>query len=227
VSLFIFHSRIFFLVAITFFMGSLSLGQNIPKGLATQAPPSSAPGPQGVPLSSLSPAAAAYLRQRLAPQKPQIPAVPTGPQIPVKMYYGPPAPATGAEVPDNPHVPPSDLLSGIIEDYTYNPANRRDPFLPYESINSDGSVLGPLFPLQKFDVDQLKLIGIIWDVKSPKAMILDPTGKGYVVKANERVGRHSGYIAKIRENEIVIVEMFKGSNGVSSYVTKFLRLSNE
>ena len=187
------------LLKIFLVMASTGWGQNIPKVLPQVSGP-----------------AAPRAEPRVAPVFPAVPQVP-------KADYGP----SSSAVSENQNMKPSDLLSGIIEDYTYNPANRRDPFLPYGSTDTDGNVLGPLFPLQKFDVDQLKLIGIIWDVKDPKAMILDPSGKGYVVKANERVGRHSGYIAKIRENEIVIVEMFKGSNGVSSYVTKFLRLSSE
>jgi type IV pilus assembly protein PilP len=120
----------------------------------------------------------------------------------------------------------TDLLSGIIEDYTYVPAHKRDPFTPYEAANSGGTMIGPEFPLQRFDVDQLKLVGIIWDVRHPKAMILDPQGAGYVVKLNERIGRNSGFVARIRESEVIIVEKYKGSDGVISSVTKLMKLSN-
>ncbi len=116
-------------------------------------------------------------------------------------------------------------LSGIIEDYTYDPRGKRDPFLPFERPPSSSVLLGPLWPLQRFDLDQLKLVGIIWDVKSPKAMILDPSGKGYVVKVNERIGRNNGYIARIREGEIIIVESVTGVDGKLNYTTKLMKLS--
>jgi type IV pilus assembly protein PilP len=119
-----------------------------------------------------------------------------------------------------------DLLSGIIEDYTYIPGNKRDPFLPYETVNMSGVMVGPVFPLQKFEIDQLKLIGIIWDVKNPKAMLLDPQGVGYVVKVNERIGRNNGYIARIRESEVVIIEKLKSNDGTIGYVTKLMKLAN-
>jgi type IV pilus assembly protein PilP len=116
-----------------------------------------------------------------------------------------------------------ELLSGIIEDYTYNPAGKRDPFTPIEKSNGS-AMAGPIWPLQRYDLEQLKLVGIIWEVKIPKAMIMDPTGHGYVVTVNERIGRNNGYIARIREGEIVVVENIIGSDGKSAYVTKLMKL---
>jgi len=120
-----------------------------------------------------------------------------------------------------------DLLQGIIEDYTYISEGKRDPFLPLSGINDSGTTIGPMFPLQRFDLDQLKLVGIIWDVKNPKAMIMDPNGKSYVVKANERIGRTSGYVARIREGELVIVESFTGNDGKVTYQTRLVKLVTE
>jgi type IV pilus assembly protein PilP len=117
-----------------------------------------------------------------------------------------------------------DLLVGIIEDYNYNPAGKRDPFTPFERSNNS-TTMGPIWPLQKYDLEQLKLVGVIWEVKTPKAMILDPSGHGYVVTVNERIGRNNGYIARIREGEIVVVENILGSDGKASYVTKLMKLN--
>lgn len=114
-------------------------------------------------------------------------------------------------------------LSGIIEDYNYNADGKRDPFVPVENPGS-GFAAGPIFPLQGYDLDQLKLVGIIWDVRYPKAMVLDPTGKGYVVKVGDRIGRNNGRIARVRESELVVVESFKDQSGKVSYQTKILRL---
>jgi type IV pilus assembly protein PilP len=116
-----------------------------------------------------------------------------------------------------------DLLVGIIEDYNYNPNGKRDPFTPFEK-DTNTTTIGPIWPLQKYDLEQLRLVGVIWEVKIPKAMILDPTGKGYVVTVNERIGRNNGYIARIREGEIVVVENISGADGKSNYVTKLMKL---
>jgi type IV pilus assembly protein PilP len=116
-----------------------------------------------------------------------------------------------------------DLLIGIIEDYNYTASGKRDPFTPFERASSTAP-MGPIWPLQKYDLEQLKLVGVIWEVKVPKAMILDPSGHGYVVTINERVGRNNGYIARIREGEIVVVENILGVDGKSSYVTKIMKL---
>jgi type IV pilus assembly protein PilP len=118
-------------------------------------------------------------------------------------------------------------LSSVIEDYDYNPEGKRDPFVAVENPGTTGIMTGPIFPLQGYDLDQLKLVGIIWDVRYPKAMLLDPTGKGYVVKVSDRVGRNNGRIARIRESEIVVVESFKDAKGKVSYQTKVLRLQVE
>ncbi len=120
-----------------------------------------------------------------------------------------------------------DLLAGIIEDYFYSPSGKRDPFLPTEVIGNIGTVAGPIFPLENYDLSQLKLVGIIWEVRAPKAMLLDPSGKGYVVKVGDRVGRHNGHVAKIRESEIVIVENDEGPDGKITHQTKTLRLQVE
>jgi type IV pilus assembly protein PilP len=118
-------------------------------------------------------------------------------------------------------------LADIIEDYNYSPRDKRDPFQPFEHPKGAGGIVGPLWPLQGFDLDQLHLVGIIWDVRNPKAMITDPTGKGYVVRVNERIGRNNGYIARIREGEIVVVESITNLEGKLNYTTKILKLQSE
>ena len=208
-----------------------AIAQNLPVKIPGQEAALSAPvAPQRAPVPPPAP----------APAPVQAPAVAAALVSPVPSTASSASKLPLPEIPTKP-VPtstssktiglsPQDILAGIIEDYTYNPASKRDPFLPYESIapvGDGGSMLGPLFPLQRFDIDQLKLVGVIWDVKNPKAMILDPSGTGYVVRVNERIGRNSGYIARIRESELVIVETFKGSDGNVSYTTKLMKLANQ
>lgn len=159
------------------------------------------------------------LTQNVAAQEPLKPAAP--PQgAPVTAQS--PAPTTASS-----NDKTFSSLADIIEDYTYDPANKRDPFMPFERPVASSVALGPLWPLQRFGLDQLRLVGVIWDVSNPKAMILDPAGKGYIVKVNERIGRNNGYIARIREGEIVVVESVTGVDGKLNYQTKLLKLQKE
>lgn len=100
------------------------------------------------------------------------------------------------------------FLQGLMDPFDYDPRGRKDPFAQpvLDRPVAPGSPHGPLLPLQRFDISKLKLIGIIWDVKRPRAMINDPEGKMHVVGPNTKIGIRNGYIAVIREGEIVIVE---------------------
>jgi type IV pilus assembly protein PilP len=69
----------------------------------------------------------------------------------------------------------------------------RDPFRPYakkfaeeakRSVRSQREVL-----LAEFSVDDLKLIGIVTRLEPARAMLVDPSGKGHVVRRGDFVGR--------------------------------------
>ncbi|MES2963593.1 MAG: pilus assembly protein PilP [Bdellovibrionota bacterium] len=126
----------------------------------------------------------------------------------------PPPPPPPSEVPQE---MPSDIgtlegdevsFGSLMEAFDYSPRGRRDPFvqpIPDKPVEQ-GPLHGPLLALQKFDLAQLRLVGIIWDVRKPQAMIKDPSGSTHLVGTNTRIGPRNGYIAVIREGEIVVVE---------------------
>lgn len=96
-------------------------------------------------------------------------------------------------------------------EYQYDP-KKRDPFISLRQVKvTDISeinqvFLGPHLPLERFAVDQFKLIGVIWDTDEPRALIMDPNNKSHIVKKNDRIGPHKGYLAEIREGEVIIAE---------------------
>jgi Tfp pilus assembly protein PilP len=99
-------------------------------------------------------------------------------------------------------------LQGLWREYKYDSRGKRNPFVPV-STRKPAAVEkqnAPLLPLQHFDLAELHLVGIIWDVRKPKAMLRDPVGKTHIVGPNTKVGLRNGYIAVIREGEIVVVE---------------------
>jgi Tfp pilus assembly protein PilP len=129
---------------------------------------------------------------------------------------------------------PSDLPAPIQVDpeikmvnseYIYDPSGRRDPFKPFIQFRKEDFAPSnlprsemenaPLFaPVQAgpdsiegYAVDNLKLVGIIWNVSDPKAMFEAPTKKVFLVHKQSRIGKNNGYVAAIREGEIVVVEI--------------------
>ncbi len=119
----------------------------------------------------------------------------------------------------------NDPLTGLLDPFEYQARGRRDPFTrpTVDKPVAEGSYHGPFLPLQRFNLTDLKLTAIIWDVSRPKAMIIDPDQKVHIVGPNTKIGKNNGYIAAIREGEIVVVEtMEEEGNLVSS--TKILRI---
>ena len=63
-----------------------------------------------------------------------------------------------------------------------------------------------LTPLEKIDIGQLTLTGLIQAESGSRAILVDASGKGYVVKEGTYVGLNSGTVEKIESDRIVIVE---------------------
>lgn len=114
-------------------------------------------------------------------------------------------------------------LEGFLEPFFYDVNNRRDPFQAYAEFTMDETPSRALSPAQRFELEQLKLIGIMWDVKDPKAMFLDPKEEVMILGRDESIGNHNGYIASIREGEVVVVEAIR-KRGDVIYRTRVLRI---
>lgn len=118
------------------------------------------------------------------------------------------------------------------EGYQYEPTGRRDPFKPFgESQSTKAPVTQaepeeqvPKEPLEMYEVLQYKLVGIIWNVTDPKAMVRDPSGKLHMVKKETKIGRNNGFVAAIREGEVIVVEPTVAEGGLQSAVTHVLNL---
>ena len=70
----------------------------------------------------------------------------------------------------------------------------RDPFRSYARKFADEGGQGPVGSqrevlLKEFAVDELKLIGIVTRVTPARAMLVDPTGRGHVVRRGQFIGR--------------------------------------
>lgn len=151
----------------------------------------------------------------------------------------PPPPPPPPSAPGIAPAPPPPSIAGIgaglsseiesfLEPYIYDPKGRRDPFKPYaESAPlEEGEMAGPLLPLQQYDLEQLRLVGILWNIADPKAMFIDPKNQVHVVRRDERLGKKNGYVAVIREGEVVVVEAVN-VNGDLMYSTRVLKIRSK
>ncbi|MCB9026156.1 MAG: pilus assembly protein PilP [Bdellovibrionaceae bacterium] len=165
------------------------------------------------------------------------PPPPTDPVVETEPSASEPEPISeesAPPVPTNVQIEKKEIISDDIETlmapYNYDTGNRRDPFREFRidvgsEITEDGVFVGPLRPLQRFDLDKIIPVAIIWDVESPKAMFVDPTSKVHILGKDERIGRNNGYIATIREGEIVVIETVK-RRGQLSFKTSILKIGS-
>lgn len=85
----------------------------------------------------------------------------------------------------------------------------RDPFRP--ATLRKKMVARPrenLSPLERFELNQLRIVGIVWDMKEPRAMVEDTAGLGYTIKVGAPIGANDGVVKAIHRNEIIIEEFY-------------------
>ncbi|MDH3238723.1 MAG: pilus assembly protein PilP [Deltaproteobacteria bacterium] len=97
----------------------------------------------------------------------------------------------------------------------YNPAGKRDPFVAFLKVERKESrpVIGSLPPLQRYELGELRFVGVIWSPKVTRALVEDTEGKGYTVSVGTRIGRSEGVVIRITEKEIVVREEFRDYAG--------------
>jgi type IV pilus assembly protein PilP len=90
-----------------------------------------------------------------------------------------------------------------------SPAARRDPFRPFTlSTRTHGRSRETLSPLERYELGQLRLVGVVWHVKEPSAMIEDSAGLGYVVKVGTPIGPNDGKVKAIQPDQIIVEETY-------------------
>ena len=110
--------------------------------------------------------------------------------------------------------------------YFYDPIGRRDPFLsPFHVTPEQDVVNEAKTPLQRFPLEQLKLVGVIWEASQPKALIEDRDGLGYIVEAGTLIGANGGVIRTIEPGRVVIEEYETDFSGKRLTRQRALRLA--
>ncbi len=107
-----------------------------------------------------------------------------------------------------PAVRPAAATAAEAPEYHYDPTDKVDPFRSYARRQVTLDPEANSSPLEKFDLSQLSVMGIIWGVEEPRALIKDPTGKGYIVRAGTPIGKNKGRILRIEDNKVVVKETY-------------------
>lgn len=130
-------------------------------------------------------------------------------------------PQAGTSV--SPSSPSAQPITRAVTDVATNPFTKsaedvvlfrpvRDPFRSaYERIRSKRE--GEVHPLQRYNIQQLRLVGIIWGIPRPVALVTTPDGREYQVSEGTPVGTGDGKIVAILHDRIVIVERYYDYRG--------------
>lgn len=91
---------------------------------------------------------------------------------------------------------------------------QRNPFKTFIVKSTDRPpVVTPKTPLQRYELEQLKLVAIIWGINSSIATLEAPDGKGYQIKKGDLVGSRDGRVKRIEKDRVIVEERFTEASG--------------
>ena len=105
--------------------------------------------------------------------------------------------------------------------YVYAAQGRRDPFVPITGKRvasfSDN-------PLESFDLLQFQLKGLIVGMGEPKAVVIAPDGKSYILKKGLRIGKSKGVIRDINRDRILVEERYQDLSGTVRIIIQEIKV---
>jgi len=131
---------------------------------------------------------------------------------------------------------PSELAAVSLDKPKEEEIKKIDPFAPLfkEEVASkpEEAVVAksetkrriPLTPLEKIDLSQLKLVGIVRAQSGEKALVEEASGKGYIVTKGTYIGLNAGRVLQILGDGIVIEEEIEDALGKVTIVRTELKL---
>jgi type IV pilus assembly protein PilP len=97
-------------------------------------------------------------------------------------------------------------LPAKLEPY-YDPTGKPDPFQP--PVLEQTQQTKQLLPLEQFEVSEFQLVTTVTGPGEKKAMVQDPSGKGYLIKVGTPIGKKQGRVTAIADRQIQIEEKIK------------------
>jgi len=86
---------------------------------------------------------------------------------------------------------------------------RRDPFRPFTlDLRPKETTEEFLTPLQRYELPQLQVVGVLLDLEPPRAMVQDSSGMGFIVTPGTLIGRRRGVVTDIQPRQVVVEETY-------------------
>jgi len=115
----------------------------------------------------------------------------------------------------------------------YNPIGKIDPFAPL--LKGTPTIAAaikikekkrrmPLTPLEKVDLSQLTLKGIIQASNGSRAIVTEASGKGYVIRVGTFIGTQSGRVNEILKDRVIVEEEVENVLGKVTLRNRELKL---
>ena len=139
------------------------------------------------------------------------------------------------------HAAPSDKLIAATSNVTskrrtatipkaYDAKGKIDPFEPLfreKPVSAKKKNIKkriPRTPLERIDLSQLKLVGIILASSGNRALVEESSGKGYVIKKGTYIGVNSGKVVNIKKEKVVVEEEFEDLFGKTKLRQREIKL---
>jgi len=113
----------------------------------------------------------------------------------------------------------------------YDPSGKIDPFEPLFKEETVVAAAQPRLkkriprtPLERIDLSQLKLVGIIMAASGNRALVEESSGKGYVIKEGTYIGTNGGKIVSIQKETVTVEEELEDVYGKLTIRKKELKL---
>jgi type IV pilus assembly protein PilP len=94
--------------------------------------------------------------------------------------------------------------------YSYSPLGKRDPFRSFIELKVETT---EVCCTQKFEIDQYHLVGIVWGVDRPRALVEDPERVGWVIEIGSYLGKNWGKVTGITSSEVIVTEEYQTIDG--------------
>ncbi len=92
--------------------------------------------------------------------------------------------------------------------YYYDESGKRDPFRSFVLEHARELAEVERGPLEQFDLSQLSVAAVVWGTRRPRALVADPSGRGYVVQEGTAVGKNDGRVIRIDDNLVIVRETY-------------------
>ena len=104
-------------------------------------------------------------------------------------------------------------MGGTEAGFAYDATGRRDPFRSFvldRLHEQEGVAKGPL---EEYDLAQLEVAGLVWKAEKRRALVIDPSGQGYVVEEGDRIGKNNGRVLEIGDSSMRVREEYVDFHG--------------